>query len=66
MMPAAYYREVRSCRASLGICQKCGKSDAEFPYSCCTKCRDQQAKMDRARAKKKAQALAAPQSKPIL
>jgi hypothetical protein len=48
MMPAAYYRDLRIIRRGLEICLKCGKADAEFPYTCCTKCRARQIKMDHA------------------
>lgn len=51
MMPAVYYREKRDLCRSLGLCLKCAKRDAEFPYSCCSDCRAKQAAMDRKRAK---------------
>lgn len=52
-MPPTYYREVRQLRRTLEICLKCGKADAEFPYTCCTRCRARQTKMDNERARAK-------------
>lgn len=56
MMPPTYYRELRQLRNEIEVCQKCGKEDREFPYSCCSVCRSKQAIADARRAQDRREA----------